>query len=210
VESDPIGLAGGSYSTYGYAGGNPLSNRDPAGLYFGIDDAIAVGLGAVVGIASQGLSDVISGQVGSWQDYAGSAIGGAAAGEASLYLGPLATGAVFGGATNFAKQILNLSTGKQCHFSATSLGIDTGLGAALGRLAGPTIRGITAGRGSYGSIFNQIVTKQANGTIGNISVSTAAKMATYQQASGLTGTSVGSIASAVENAVTGGEPCGCQ
>jgi RHS repeat-associated protein len=33
VESDPIGLAGGSYSTYSYAGSNPISNFDPSGLY---------------------------------------------------------------------------------------------------------------------------------------------------------------------------------
>jgi hypothetical protein len=32
IESDPIGLAGGSYSTYTYARGNPLSYFDPYGL----------------------------------------------------------------------------------------------------------------------------------------------------------------------------------
>jgi RHS repeat-associated protein len=32
VESDPIGLNGGSYSTYAYANGNPVSNVDPLGL----------------------------------------------------------------------------------------------------------------------------------------------------------------------------------
>jgi RHS repeat-associated protein len=33
VESDPIGLAGGNYSTYGYADENPVSFSDPMGLY---------------------------------------------------------------------------------------------------------------------------------------------------------------------------------
>lgn len=32
-ESDPIGLHGGSYSTYGYAGSNPISNFDSLGLF---------------------------------------------------------------------------------------------------------------------------------------------------------------------------------
>lgn len=32
VESDPIGLHGGSYSTYSYAGGNPVSSVDSKGL----------------------------------------------------------------------------------------------------------------------------------------------------------------------------------
>ena len=33
VESDPIGLTGGNYSTYAYANGNPISEIDPLGLW---------------------------------------------------------------------------------------------------------------------------------------------------------------------------------
>jgi RHS repeat-associated protein len=44
IESDPIGLKGGSYSAYVYANANPISNFDPTGLASAADEARAMGL----------------------------------------------------------------------------------------------------------------------------------------------------------------------
>ena len=46
AESDPIGLRGGSYSTYAYVGGKPVSNRDATGR---LPDPLEVIAGAIAG-----------------------------------------------------------------------------------------------------------------------------------------------------------------
>lgn len=214
ISEDPITFAGGQSNFYAYVGGNPLGYRDPSGRWFGIDDGIAIGLGALVGVAGQGLTDLIEGHLSGWEDYAGAAVGGAAAGEVGLYTGGLASGAAYGVVSNLTKQGLKMADGKQCDFSLGSLAVDATLGAGFGALGDalvPEIQGVTSGRGSYSSVFSQMVTKQQAGTISNITLSTAWKMASSKQAEGLTGTSGGSIGAAIaDQFIPGDAPCGCQ
>jgi uncharacterized protein RhaS with RHS repeats len=64
VESDPIGHAGGSYSTYGYANGNPVSNIDQTGTQAAV--AIPVAAAAAIAItcyatnACQGITQALT------------------------------------------------------------------------------------------------------------------------------------------------------
>ena len=92
---DPT-LPGVDINRYAYAGNDPVNGSDPSGHWFGIDDAIATGGGALAGLAFQAGSDLIGGELSSWKDYAASTLSGAAGGEATLYGGPVAGGAAMG------------------------------------------------------------------------------------------------------------------
>jgi type VI secretion system secreted protein VgrG len=158
-------------------GGSPLNFTDPHGLYAGIDDLVFSGGGAIVGLVGQGVSDLLSGHLSSGQDYAGAVVGGAVGGEALLYTGPIGAGLAGGAATNATKQFLKNMAGKQCGYNATSFVADTAAGGLTGLIPGVRILGVTGGRGSWNAIFKQMSTKFSNGSISNVSVQTALKMA---------------------------------
>lgn len=207
----------GGLNPYVYAL-NPVSWTDPLGLWVGIDDIVFSVGGAIVGLAGQGISDLISGELSGWEDYTGSAIGGAAGGEALLYTGPIGAGAVAGAATNLSKQGLKYLSGKQCGFEWSSLVGDTAIGAATGFIPGIKVQGITAGRGSYNSIFKQMTTKASNGTISAMTSQTAAKMFVGRavDTSLVPGAAVGAVGGVAESAALEKldsltcEPCRCQ
>jgi type VI secretion system secreted protein VgrG len=175
TQSDPIGLVGG-VSTYSYALNMPTRLFDRFGLWAGVDDAVFTIGGALAGVAGQAISDWLNGETSGWEDYVGSAVGGAVFGETLLYAGPVVAGLAGGAATNLTKQGLKNITGKQCGFNWTSLGVDTAIGGATGFIPGIRIAGITKGRGSWNWLYKKMSTQLARGQIKRVSLKTATKM----------------------------------
>jgi RHS repeat-associated protein len=120
LSQDPLGLLPGP-NRYIYANNNPVLFIDPSGALFGIDDAIAAGIGAIGGIAGTFINDVVTGERHSWQDYCGAAAGGAAGAWAGYNATVLSGGnVVVGGAVGGAVS------------SAVNQGVTYGLNEATG------------------------------------------------------------------------------
>ncbi|WP_275761197.1 RHS repeat domain-containing protein [Ralstonia pseudosolanacearum] len=161
VQSDPIGLYGGQWSTYAYVNGSPTNSVDPEGK-FGIPGAIA---GGVIGGISGGLGaaatggDVLSGVlmgagsgaiIGGLGPLIGPAVVGSIAESLAWNAGIRATAGIVGNVVGQAQGIDN-----PC-FSGFNVGsmIGSGLGGALGGLASPGAWG-TSFSGSLGTQVGQ-------------------------------------------------------
>lgn len=134
-------------SPYVYSS-NPVSYTDPSGEWFGWDDAIAIGVGALVGGAIELGKEVITGEDISFKKIAISSAAGAVAGELALYTGGAGAallgeglgaevlgGAVAGSISNVGAQVTtNVLEGNN---------ISDGLGSAA--LTGALVGGITGG-----------------------------------------------------------------
>ncbi len=200
ISEDPAAFMGGA-NLYRFVLNDPLNRIDPEGLWAGLDDLIAAGGGAIAGLAGQGISDLVSGHLSGWEDYVGSAVGGAAAGETLLYTGnPILAGAAGGAVGNLTKQGLNNLTGRQCGFDPGSFAFDTGVGGLTGLIPGADVPGITSGRGSFKAVTNAMNTKLANGTVSSVSGATAGKMVTSGLVDGAFQTEAGGIASGAADA----------
>jgi uncharacterized protein RhaS with RHS repeats len=143
LNPDPAGFSGG-LNFYAYADGNPVNYLDPYGLWAGVDDAIAIFGGAAIGVAAQGIGDLIRGEVSSWRHYVAAAVGGAAAGEATLYTGPVGgiaaraavSGAIGGLVGNTTRQTLDIVAGEQTSYDPTGALVETATGAVFGGVGG--------------------------------------------------------------------------
>jgi type VI secretion system secreted protein VgrG len=169
----------GGINLFSYVGNNPAHLTDGYGLWAGLDDLAFAGGGALVGLAGQGIGDLVSGSWSGWEKYTASAIGGAVGGETLLYTAnPFLAGAAGGATTNLVAQGLERLSGKRKCISLRSLTADTVIGTATGFIpgTGKLVPGITSGRGSFVTVAKQMSTKLASGQIQNVSASTATKM----------------------------------
>lgn len=201
-------MAGG-LNKYGYVGGNPVNNGDPYGLYAIADDAIAAGIGALIGVAGQGIGDLIAGEPSDLEDYAASIIGGAAGGVVFLYTGPIGAGAIGGAVTNATKQGLRNLTNKQCGLSGEGFVFDTALGGLTGIIPGIPKTGINRGRGSWQHVSNRIMTQLDNGSISNVRGRTLAKMFGVKLWNGIGGIGAGVVAVTGAERIGVGGDCTC-
>lgn len=130
---------------YCYCVNDPFNHTDKSGYWFGLDDAIAAGIGAIGGVGGQFISDVIDGATTgnwdfSWQEYTGAAIGGAAGGVTTLYAGPIAGGAVSGGVSRLTTEGLTWASNPKEYAKsgwdvAKETALDTGMGALSGAVS---------------------------------------------------------------------------
>jgi RHS repeat-associated protein len=154
VSQDPIGMKGG-LNFYAYVGNSPLNFTDPEGdVAMQAGGAIVGGLG---GLLFQAGSDLLRWQRSSFADYAGAVVGGAAGGAAAVTCGPACAGAVAGAASNLTTQLIRGNG-----FSATSLAVDTVVGAVGGKVIGAVLPPVaktelsTQTKGAIGEALSEV------------------------------------------------------
>jgi RHS repeat-associated protein len=137
---------------YAYAGNNPLQATDPTGEIFGLDDLVALGVGAVTGGVTSIVSQEISTGHVDWNDVLYSTTSGALAADAGLncteLAGPIAGGACAGAAYNalYSIQDQMYRNGDICWSAVGKSALQgAATGAALGglgKLASPLSRSV--------------------------------------------------------------------
>ena len=173
-----------SYNLFAYCENNPVIRSDSTGQWFGLDDLIAGAVGAVIGVASQFVSDVVtsaisgSWQFSSWQTYVGAGVGGAVGGVTTLYVGPVVGAAVGAGASTLIGQTLENVTGGQKRSAAEivmNTVVDATIGAVVSKAVPVKVSGITSGRNSMNAVFKSGLTKLGNKTASKMSIKVVGK-----------------------------------
>jgi len=169
-----------SLNKYAYARNNPLKYNDPTGenpllLVAGLG-AVA---GVVAGIVAQGVSDIISGELSSFNTYTAAASGGMVQGALTV-ISPLLGGAVGNATTSALSQY-----DKNGSVDPTTLVADSVLGAVTSQIKLPA-----GSRGGILSTTRQMNTKliTPNSIVKNVTGKTAATMITGNVLESIPGT----------------------
>ena len=178
-------------NSYAYSRNNPLVYKDQSGE-FGV--IALMGVGALVGVVHQGLSDYASGQPLTWQNYVGAAAGGAVgslalAGSVGVGFGvasPGIAGAVGGSVRETTSQSLNVLTGELEQHNWGNVALQGGIGAGSAYLPAPRAARVTVGKGSFISTARQTVTNSASSgsPVQNFTLSTGSKILTAETVKG--------------------------
>jgi RHS repeat-associated protein len=194
LQVDPVGYKD-DLNLYAYVGNDPLDKTDPTGQWAVIDDAIAIGAGALVGFAAQGIEDLTSGHLSSPSEYAASAAGGALGGEIALYalptLGPAGLGGAAAVGSAAADSLKSLATGKS--LDAKGVGINAFIAAATAFVPGA--------KSAAGALAKQIATKAEKGLIKSATNGAAAKAIGGKAAGDAGGGAAGGFVSGVKDKI---------
>ena len=193
-------------NAYAYSSDNPIISKDPSGRIAGIDDIISIGVGGLINTGIYVGTSVSTRQPITWGGAAGAFVTGGIMGwavdnapetgggtiaatlAAMKYAGK--AGAVAGFFGNSTKQLVDVNPGAQKDgYNWADLSLSPVQGAATAALAEgalPTakIPFLSSGRGNWNGIGNWMTTSMRNGTIQNVSFSTAFKGVIGSQAAG--------------------------
>jgi RHS repeat-associated protein len=216
-------LANPQYANaYAYSSDNPITNKDPSGRIAGIDDAISFGVGGLINTGIYTAGSLATGQQPTWGGAAGAFVtggilgwavdnapetgGGSVAATLAAMKYAAKWGAIAAPAGNAATQGINIANGSQSGINWMQLGISPVQGAtsaALGEGLFPeaNIPFLSYGRGSFNAVRKTMFTKYSNGTIQNMSASTAFKGAIGSQAASTYKTVGGAVWDAGSSAV---------
>ena len=177
------GIVSQTLNSYSYANDNPITKSDPTGKFVP-EAVVGAGIGGLVGVTLQGATDLATGRLSSPETYAGAFAGGAVFGgivgatDGLSLLGLAGAGGISGAVQSGTTQGLSLADGSQSAFSYSDFGVQTITGAVTGIIPGPRIGRVTAGRGSYLAVQNQMFTKLGTGSLvpSQITMQTYGKM----------------------------------
>ncbi len=103
-----------SLNRYAYVEGDPIRGIDPMGAWFLGDDVLVSGLGALIEVAKQVVSDFVEGEVSSVETYVAAAVKGATKAQVLLYTANASLAEASGTfAGDIAKQGMEVASGKR-------------------------------------------------------------------------------------------------